>query len=97
MIWDYIRDFFVQYIFGGYTSNEVGYGGVIGQDYTTALDIGFNFGESDSSGNFSAQLLTLGDWLSTTATIICMVLISICFILLVRWIFKAVASAFLLK
>lgn len=87
MLWDFIRDFFVQYIFGGVDSQENYYGGMICEGLTTDSSVLHIF-DTD---------ITIGSWLSTTMTIICLVLISICFILLVRWLFKAVTSAFLLK
>lgn len=107
MIWDYIRDFLVQYIFGGYDSNGVGYGALLGRldnteygeyyinttDYLV-LNNQFVSDGGEVTGGFS---MSLGDWLSTTATIIIMCLAVFLMIMLVRWVWRLVTSAFLLK
>lgn len=101
MIWDFIRDFFVQFIFGGYTSDGMSYSGMFcynlidGDEYGTFDTHALTMVDSD--GTNVAITIGWGDWLSTTATIICMCLIVFLLICLVRWIFRVVSSAFLLK
>ena len=79
MLWDLIRDFFVQQIFGGYDSNGVDYPLVLGVDpnsgdefnnFILCFPIGLN-------GDDLARpmYIGLGDWLSTTATAISITII----------------------
>lgn len=110
MIWDFIRDFFVQFIFGGTCSDGSSFGGLIGAFINTDGDYLLGKGDEVYYSNGTICLstmeveslghewyITLGDWLSTTATIIVMCLIVFLLICLVRWIFRAVSSAMLLK
>lgn len=107
MIWDYIRDFFVQYITGGWTSSGEQCSCYIGNFTNTARDTyedvyteGFylKLGDVINGGTDSQlQYICFGDWLATTLTIICMCLIVAFAIWLVIWVFKAVAHAFLLR
>lgn len=107
LIWDYIRDFLVQYIFGGFDSLGNSYGCQVGfftnnsfeYDSASTSDLYVNIGDVGLNNNLEGifQYITLGDWLSTTCTIIIMCLIVVLFALLVRWVFKTVVSAFLLK
>lgn len=106
MIWDYINEFLVQYVFGGYVNGQ-NYGGVIGtlfyddggymasDGYTTASVL-VNSGLKDSA-DCAPLYMTLGNYLATTATIIIMCLIVFLFVMLVRWVYKTVVSAFLLR
>jgi len=105
MIYTYIRDFLVTYIFGGHTSDGDSFGGLVGHFRTTESGIGPGFiddtylplsGYNDYIGD-NIEGICLGDWLSTTFTIIIMCMIVAFCIWLVRWIFKAVSSAMLLK
>ena len=99
-IWDLIRDFLVQYIFGGYNSQGVSYSCSVGFDAQEGTSFGTEYTlvpltfQSDDGLTLH---LCIGDWLSTTTTIIIMCLIVVLFCLLVRWIFKTVTSAFLLR
>lgn len=76
MLWDLIRDFFVQHVFGGYDSEGNAFSTFIGklkdvdgaEDLSWAESIWFTI---DSNGN----QLALGDWLSTTATAISITII----------------------
>lgn len=101
LIWDYIRDFLVQNIFGGWLSDgtyvdtcfgfDNGGGSIIGNDIYYTL----NGYISATTG--TDVTISLSDWLATTTTIIIMCLIVVLFAMLVRWVFKTVVSAFLLR
>lgn len=105
MIWDYIRDFIVQYITGGTTSTYDYYNAFWGEMSVT--DTIYGEGYDAYTGNeiffdvakpngfiFSINFC---DWLATTITGVIMVLMVVLACMLVRWIFKLVASAFLLR
>lgn len=79
-LWNIIRDFFIQYIFGGTASNGVPYNENI------------IAGEINTNNYAILNDITLGNWLSTTATII--VLIGICLAIwhFVRWLFRLTAG-----
>lgn len=107
MLWDIIRDFIVEHITGGYNSAGTGYittigtlfnaeneTSGIGTNVNTFIEV-TNFYNLDEGGYFS--YMTLGDWLATTITAVIMILLVVFAVWLVRWIFKAVSSAFLLK
>lgn len=107
MLWDIIRDFIVEHITGGVSSNGDVFSGTIGSLMwsrsgayvddglvTTSSAWLFNIG---SDGDGLTYYIGLGDWLATTLTIIAMCLIVAFAIWLVRWVFKAVSSAFLLR
>lgn len=82
MVWDYIRDFFVLHIFGGTLSDNT-LVSVSGGSIT--FDIGNN------------QSMLMGDWLSTTATIITLALLVAFLFLCVRYLFKVVAGLITLR
>lgn len=101
MIWNFIRDFIVENITGGYNSNldyfsgSLGYGfNLEGNEITDTEQLAFNVGYD---GLGKPVYFNVGDWLATTLTIICMCLIVAFAIWLVIWVFKAVAHAFLLR
>lgn len=106
MLWDIIRDFIVQHITGGndsagriYHSITAGKVDVIIDGAVDdTIDVGttaiFNLG-TDPTG--AGYIIGLPDWLATTITAVIMILIVVFAVWLVRWIFKAVSSAFLLK
>lgn len=97
MLWDAIRDFFVQHIFGGYSSNDVLYSTLLGRTYDFEAeeaydsylnDFAFTFNDS-----YGAKLsLGLADWLSTTATIITITIIVILCALFVYKIIKLIGG-----
>ena len=106
-IWNIIRDWFVQYIFGGFNSNMDFYDmGVIGN---LANKDGSNFfigsiGDTyvpvklfNEGSGAEICYITLGDWLSTTATLI--VIIAVCFglFMLVRYFFRMFSGLLTLK
>lgn len=83
-MWDIIRDYLVEYFFGGTTSSGQTFANTVGNNLDTsnmALDIGNNS-------------IVLGDYLSTSATIIILVLFVIALYLLIKWVFKLVQGAF---
>lgn len=98
LLWNMIRDFYVNYIFGGIDSNYnnnasnfmIGYGKY--PDGTGALK---------SSGIFfdigNGYSITIGDWLSTTATVITLVVLVLVLFLFLRWLFKVVSGLILLR
>lgn len=98
-LWDIIRDWFVSHIWGGLASNGSYHSGLIGT-ITDGDNLG-NYGEAYSDSLFipinayydtdytgTASYIAIGDWLSTTSTII--VLCAMCFFLflVVRWLFR---------
>ena len=78
MLWDIIRDWFVQHIWGGMNSNGEHFSNFVSSDYDTEL-LTFQI------GNFK---LSMGDWLSTTSTIIVLVLMCAFLFLVVRYLFR---------
>ena len=82
MLWDIIRDWFVEYVWGGVTSNNVTFGGYIGtinNNLSKSNNLMLKIGENS---------LSLGDWLSTTSTIIVLVLMCAFLFLVVRYLFR---------
>lgn len=94
-IWNLLRDFFVQYIFGGYTSTGEIYSGVIGSQQNTQNIFVAADNIVDSSGN--VVNLSIGDYLSTTATIITLVVFVGILFLFLKWLFKVISGFILLK
>lgn len=100
MLWDIIRDWFVQYIFGGTLSN----GDIVNGNLGSFMFQGFSDGGLDTSSLYlplNASSLdgniigvSLGDWLSTTATIIMVVLLLIMLLSLVRFVIRQVCGLF---
>ena len=94
MLWDIVRDFFVRYIFGGYTSNGdfcASYGMDFGNDdYISQLCIKTSFFNSEYL-NDNNVVMCLGDYLSTIATIISMVIIVVIACLFIKKIYNMCA------
>lgn len=109
LLWDIIREFYVRYIFGGTIWNSLEgnyeyFGGVVGStvdtsgpDYVLDFTQGFFLpidAFSDSTESV-IQYICMGDWLSTTATIITLValLVGISYLMvsLFRWIVRLVS------
>lgn len=100
-LWNIIRDFFVQYIFGGTDSQYNYYGSLIGSGASQGIDY-YQFSSFDlyvpighslnADQDAFIDYLSFGDWLSTTFTII--TLIALCFFLflVVRWLFRLTAG-----
>lgn len=106
LLFDIIRDWFVMYIWGGWTST--------GDNYFTHWGMGYLFfdNEFDSEygltgndinclklhdivyglGGDNYLTYSISDWLSTTSTIIVMILLCVVFGLMVRWLFRLTAG-----
>ena len=126
MLWNIIRDFFVQYVFGGidslgyeysncslgsFVDNNLSYI-IDGNGNTTSastyvlfnpitkvegdVDVlttwNINFIDYNSDGLLIG--MTIGDYLSTTFTIITLVIFFVIMCLLVRWCFRVMKGAF---
>lgn len=100
-LWNLIRDFFVEHIFGGWTSSgDLIDSNIVGRVFDnngSSTDMALSgsyyipvgFGIVDNEGTYAGSLnMTLGDWLSTTFTIITLILLVIFLYIFVKWIFK---------
>lgn len=99
-LWNIIRDWFVEYVWGGVLSNGIHVNSnIIGN--ITAYENGTvddTFLASTSEGGFvilhmvgyseKGGFISLGDWLSTTSTIIVLVLMCAFLFLVVRYLFR---------
>lgn len=103
MLWDIIRDFLVQYIFGGCDSHGSYYWAHIGSvvdgggniiDGCTTADTYLKLHGYTDVTSFDFDYISMGDWLSTTATIIILCLVILFFIKLTIWFFKQGAGLF---
>lgn len=98
MLWDIIRDFIVQYITGGYTSVGDYYDVLLCEFTNEEVSWYIKTGQPETEITaYNGFYISTGDWLATTITIVIMCLLVVFAVWLVRWIFKAVSSAFLLK
>lgn len=101
-LWDLIRDFFVTNIFGGtLSSGQSKTIGRVGQFYGST---GMNNAQSNNIlvpiGSFmysgsdvhEVNYVNIGDWLSTTFTIITLILLVLFLYIFVKWIFKLFAG-----
>lgn len=105
LLWDIIRDWFVQYVFGGMSSgtdgNRVFYGflgrvGYLSGDsvnydiYADSANVYVPLGSTwlDTGSEEPINLISLGDWLSTTATIITLIALCLFLFLAVKWVFN---------
>ena len=97
-LWNLIRDFFVENIFGGFLSDgnfiENKIGG-LNSSYTTDTEMGYTGSLFYQVSNYdwvndspTPVYLGLGDWLSTTFTIITLILLVIVLYIFVKWIFR---------
>ena len=105
-LWNLIRDFYVQYIFGGWTSRSVAVSnGYLG--YMRGVDSSAGTGNTSNTyvpvgtlinqhGNIVTHI-TMGDWLSTTFTIITLIVFVCILFIFLRWLFKVVSGLILLK
>lgn len=99
LLWDIIRDWFVQYVFGGFTSVGQPYGGRLGQFMLSGgnatsyrcYNIYFPINMITSS-NEQVIGVSVGDWLSTTATLIVMISVCVALWFLVRYFFRMFAG-----
>lgn len=105
LIWDIIRDWFVMNIWGGLTSDLHAYAGFIGSGaYVPNIDdiersdlmtSGFMVPIKDcfnADYDIYVSYISLGDWLSTTSTIIVLVAISVGLYFLTRYFFRMFAG-----
>lgn len=97
MLFTLIRDWFVQFIWGGWTSTNTYYQAPIGRIYATggnnifnadlnsikALDVGF-----DNRFLPVTAYMGLGDWLSTISTIIVLIGLVVFFYFIIRYLFR---------
>lgn len=102
MLWDIIRDWFVMYVWGGCLSDgNTFYSGFIGMfnddsfsycsGYTDSIFI--NIGPVHNGGfDVINTSLSLGDWLSTTSTIIVLVAMCLFLFAVVRYLFRLTAG-----
>lgn len=105
LLWDIIRDWFVQYVFGGYTSTGYDYFGIVGKAYFATDDNPLSYSDimstqygwfgvpnvwvDDAGTSHNAMAyIGMGDWLSTTATIITLVALCLFLFLAVKWVFN---------
>lgn len=96
-MWDLIRDFFVQYIFGGMDSTGELFMGAIGQgDYNEGVGVLPGYYDTIYNTDLHFEIggisISLADWLSTTATICVMVLICVFLYMILRYAFRLTAG-----
>ena len=104
-LYNLIRDFFVEQVWGGTLSNGYARGtGVVGKcllssGSTQMAKLNDTYIASNLYHNPNGELLyiNLGDWLSTTSTIITLVIILVVISIFIRWIFKVVSNSILLR
>lgn len=65
--------------------------------YNFILDNLFNSTSLECESTILGQVMTMNEWLSHSATIICICLIIAFLILFIKWIFKVVSGLLLLK
>lgn len=107
VLWDIFRDFFVQYIFGGIDSTGEIYSGVIGSQWIEGGTItgpngqeividGFDepFYSTDLLFTIGNKTISLSDWLSTTATIICLIVLVLVLFWFCRYMFRLTSGLF---
>lgn len=98
MIWDIIRDWFVMNIWGGLASNYQSYGGFVGLFYNSSqgTDTGLTNDTFVPVKVIASQsvrdYISLGDWLSTTSTIIILIAVSVGLFYLTRYFFRMFAG-----
>lgn len=88
-LWDIIRDFFVNNIFGGYNSS----GNRIYQSMGKSNGLAY-YAHEVNIIQFGDYSVNLADWLSTTATIITLILLVAFLYLVVKYIFKVFSGLF---
>lgn len=81
-LWNLIRNFFVEHVFGGFTVVNGTVRPISGNM------VYYDNGIIDSRSYFLSNGISLGDWLSTTFTIITLVLLVMFLYIFVKWIFK---------
>lgn len=106
MLWDIIRDFYVEYIFGGVNSSGIPYicnygdilcyeNGVLDDDIIlTSTERLWTISTNPDGYSY---VMSSGDWLSTTFTIITLILFVFFLYVFLRWLFKVVSGLILLR
>ena len=101
VLWDIIRDWFVVYVWGGYTSTGTYYGLSIGKAYSTsggnqwgldlnsikALDVSLDNRFVSINGHYG-----LSDYLSTLSTLLVFGLMCFALYLIIRYMFRLTAG-----
>ena len=82
MLWDVVRDFFVQHIFGVVDSAGTQFAGKIGSSMSNVDDV-FHVGTAT---------ISMGDWLSTTASVVVLIALSFVAFRFVWWLTKVVGG-----
>lgn len=105
-LWNLIRDFFVQFVFGGTTSYGHSFSGCFLGIFSTndlyyqsintdTFFVPFNITHLNAEFDTLIDYISFGDWLSTTATIITLIglfiAITMFIIKLVKWISNTIA------
>lgn len=106
LLWDIIRSWFVQYVFGGtlldaegnlqnftpsagFLSVYEGNGEWFDEYFGSICDVQFVVGTRGDGMNYN---INLGDWLSTTATLIVLIAVCVGLFFLVRYFFRMFAG-----
>lgn len=94
MLWDLIRDFFVMHVFGGYASNGLNYECSIGTLWYAEGEEGEEILSITTLFNLdnTGYQISMGDWLSTTATIISITIIVVLCCLFIYKIIKLIGG-----
>lgn len=103
-LWNIIRDFFVEHVFGGINSAQRYFNGTLGafvRSDNNAVQVGSItnvFVPISARGNGVEYIaMNVGDWLSTTATIATLIIILVVIACFIRWIFKVCSNSLLLR
>lgn len=96
MLWDIIRDWFVQYVWGGTNSVGTVFGGTFGK---FMVDDGGSYYYMDKLNNdawfkVGSHYINFGDWASTTSTIIVLILLCAFLFIVVRYMFRLCSGLF---
>ena len=100
LLWDIIRDWFVMNIWGGTSSEAYDYYTsfgrvfIVGNGSETSNSVDLMLPVKLFNGNYGSEVsyISIGDWLSTTSTIIVLIAICVGFFFLVRWLFRLTAG-----
>lgn len=93
-LWNIIRDFFVEFIFGGTLST----GEAVSDNFfgRFLVPTGNNYTMDTSTNttwfNVGSHYINFGDWASTLATIVFMILVLVLFYCIARWLFRVASG-----
>ena len=105
MLFTLIRDWFVAYVWGGYSSTGTYYKLPIGRIFSTTGNNSWGYDLNSVvafNGNYDDRFLNvngvygMADWLSTTSTIVVMIGLCIGLYFVVRWLFRLTSGLILL-